>query len=172
MKIDKCYFYSDLSGAGRPQYYTESKITFWGNKKDNYVYDVKNSYLNKYKTVYAIFSTDWTMAYSGNVPREHGMHLGMYMTDLTSGFGEIGINNDSEFVNSWGNPGIPHYTLNNDSGHWTGRQGIISTSKNLNIRWSSEEGIDIDNMIRKYRAPIYVMEDINKLKEKRQNLIS
>ena len=130
MKIDKCYFYSDISGAGRPQYYTESKITFWGNKKDNYV-----------------FSTDWTMAYSGNAPREHGTHLGMYMTDLTSGFGGISINNDPNFVNSWGNPSIPHYTLNNDSGHWSGRQGIISTSKNLNIRWSSEEGIDIDNRI-------------------------
>ena len=152
-------------------YYDEGPVVYWGNKTNNFMYTVVNTYSGASKTVYSIVSTDFIYSYNGKI--NHGAYMGMYLKDNTSGFGLVGVMREAHNVDSWGGYAeILHPTLNNDVRSYDGKWGMISTSKKLDIRWSSKEGIDIDNMIRKYRAPIYVMEDINKLKEKRQNLIS
>ena len=170
LKIDIGFATSTPYGNTRDDQYRESPIKIWPTKENNYLYSIQNPVHKHWKTFTLIFITNYIQGYPPDT--DDHFSIGMCLENFTSGLFVSGLHyTRTNFVNE-PEMYIPHYALNSDVSGYTHKHGIKSSKTGKSIRFDSEQGIEIDNMIKDYRAPIHIIEELNNAKQKRKDLIS
>ena len=170
MKIDIGFANTTPYGNTRDDQYRESPIKIWPTKENNYLHGIQNPVHKHWKTFTLIFITNYIQSYPPNT--DDHFSIGMCLKNFTSGLCVSGLHYTRTDFTDEPNMYIPHYALNSDVSGYTHKHGIKSSKTGKSIRFDSEQGIEIDNMIKDYRAPIHIIEELNNAKQKRKDLIS